>query len=318
MATQPTIFDAEPGTSADTVDIPQTAGADELDLTKLWPGAFEVPLVSGGSPVIRAQMNKFMQVLLQNIYFMQVGGVYLYQADKDYTIGTRVLFNGDFYRCIQANGPGSTVANPTNSTYWDKFVCASELETTPAGVIVPYGGVTVPSGYLACNGAEVSRTGKARLFSAIGTKWGEGDGVTTFNVPNLNNDSFLKGVTASAVGNSYSATLPAMTASSAGAHTHTRGTMNITGDFSTTDCGEIEVPTGALYHGGTKGDYTMSGFGGGVPAHDYLVKFNAARTWSGSTSSNGAHTHTVSNLNGVETGTTVQPKNSGVMFIIKD
>jgi microcystin-dependent protein len=44
---------------------------------------------------------------------------------------------------------------------------------------------TVPSGWLECNGAAVSRTTYASLFSAIGTAFGEGDGSTTFNLPDL-------------------------------------------------------------------------------------------------------------------------------------
>lgn len=42
---------------------------------------------------------------------------------------------------------------------------------------------TVPGGWLPCNGAAISRTTYARLFAAIGTTYGAGDGVTTFNVP---------------------------------------------------------------------------------------------------------------------------------------
>lgn len=40
-------------------------------------------------------------------------------------------------------------------------------------------------GWLFCYGQAVSRSGYARLFGAIGTTYGVGDGVTTFNVPDL-------------------------------------------------------------------------------------------------------------------------------------
>ena len=53
-------------------------------------------------------------------------------------------------------------------------------------------GSTVPAGYLICNGSAVSRTAYDKLFQAIGTKYGEGDGSTTFNLPNLI-DRFLQG-----------------------------------------------------------------------------------------------------------------------------
>ena len=55
----------------------------------------------------------------------------------------------------------------------------------PAGVTVPYAGATSPTGWLLCNGQAVSRTSYPRLFEAIGTTYGQGDGSTTFNVPDL-------------------------------------------------------------------------------------------------------------------------------------
>lgn len=39
-------------------------------------------------------------------------------------------------------------------------------------------------GWILCDGRTVSRTDYSDLFEAIGTQYGEGDGTTTFNVPN--------------------------------------------------------------------------------------------------------------------------------------
>jgi phage-related tail fiber protein len=56
----------------------------------------------------------------------------------------------------------------------------------PAGAIMWISGsVSAPLGYLKANGATVSRTTYAKLFSAIGTTWGAGDGSTTFTLPDL-------------------------------------------------------------------------------------------------------------------------------------
>lgn len=55
----------------------------------------------------------------------------------------------------------------------------------PTGAILDYGASSIPTGWLACDGAAVSRTTYADLFTAIGTTWGVGDGSTTFNVPDL-------------------------------------------------------------------------------------------------------------------------------------
>ena len=71
---------------------------------------------------------------------------------------------------------------------------AATSPSVPAGTLLPFAGTVVPEGFLLCNGANVSRTDYANLFAAIGTKWGEGDGSTTFTLPNFN-DRFIEGTT---------------------------------------------------------------------------------------------------------------------------
>lgn len=55
----------------------------------------------------------------------------------------------------------------------------------PAGTISLWAHETPPLNWLLCDGAAVSRTTYASLFAAIGTRYGAGNGTTTFNVPNL-------------------------------------------------------------------------------------------------------------------------------------
>lgn len=57
-------------------------------------------------------------------------------------------------------------------------------DTLPIGTQVAYGGAVPPTGWLICDGSAVSRTQYADLFAVIGTSYGEGDGSTTFNLPN--------------------------------------------------------------------------------------------------------------------------------------
>ena len=83
--------------------------------------------------------------------------------------------------------------------------------SVPTGMISAFH--TVPDGWLQCNGAAVSRTTYAALFAVIGTKYGSGDGSTTFNLPNLHH-KFIEGTnTQSEVGQSVSAGLPNITGS---------------------------------------------------------------------------------------------------------
>lgn len=52
-----------------------------------------------------------------------------------------------------------------------------------AGLIIPFAGSTIPTGFLLCDGTAISRTTFATLFGVIGVTWGVGDGSTTFNIP---------------------------------------------------------------------------------------------------------------------------------------
>ena len=74
--------------------------------------------------------------------------------------------------------------NSITSTYATK----NELtKAVPVGVIYPFGGDSskVPDGYLLCDGRPVSRTQYSALFNVIGTSFGNGDNVSTFNVPDM-------------------------------------------------------------------------------------------------------------------------------------
>jgi microcystin-dependent protein len=57
----------------------------------------------------------------------------------------------------------------------------------PAGTVLDFAGndASAPLGFLFAFGQAVSRTTYSRLFAAIGTTHGVGDGSTTFNVPDL-------------------------------------------------------------------------------------------------------------------------------------
>ncbi|MGJ7548163.1 phage tail-collar fiber domain-containing protein [Pseudomonas alloputida] len=64
----------------------------------------------------------------------------------------------------------------------------STLEGVPPGEVTFFACAAAPRGYLKANGAAVSRAEYPRLFAAIGTTYGVGNGTTTFNVPDLRGD----------------------------------------------------------------------------------------------------------------------------------
>ena len=78
----------------------------------------------------------------------------------------------------------------------------------PAGVIMFYAGTVVPNGWLACNGGVYPRAKYARLFSAIGTRYGAGDGSTTFAIPKAHHQVLEATTTISEVGQVMEAGLP--------------------------------------------------------------------------------------------------------------
>jgi len=59
------------------------------------------------------------------------------------------------------------------------------IEGIPTATIVPWTDSSVPSGFLECDGSAVSRSTYADLFAIVGTTYGVGDGATTFNLPDL-------------------------------------------------------------------------------------------------------------------------------------
>jgi microcystin-dependent protein len=67
------------------------------------------------------------------------------------------------------------------------------LPTMPVGSIIAYGGRNTPNGWLLCDGSTVSRITYSRLFASIDSVWGNGNGTTTFHLPDLRGQ-FLRGV----------------------------------------------------------------------------------------------------------------------------
>ncbi len=87
----------------------------------------------------------------------------------------------------------STQAATANAvkTAYDKAVAAEAAiaNALPVGALLPSFASSM-SGYLLCNGSAVSRATYADLFAKIGTKFGSGDGSTTFNLPDFRNKTF--------------------------------------------------------------------------------------------------------------------------------
>ena len=91
--------------------------------------------------------------------------------------------------CTKADAAQSTGSAAFDQANTANVVAVSAFNAAntgvPSGVIMPYAGSSEPTGWLLCSGNAISRTTYSSLYSAIGTTYGSGDGVNTFNLPDL-------------------------------------------------------------------------------------------------------------------------------------
>lgn len=164
----------------------------------------------------------------------------------------------------------------------------------PVGAKLDHFGLTAPANFLACDGSAVSRTTYAALFAVIGETYGEGDNVTTFNLPLWNDGRFTRatGGNAAAQGVLQAEMIGPhahnITVDAGGAHTHTYGPVGARYGANDSNPGSFR-PSGGDSNGG--GSHTIT------------------------TSSNGSHSHTATAAN--NSGTENRPANSSVLVCIK-
>ena len=164
----------------------------------------------------------------------------------------------------------------------------SALSAIAPGIYVPFAGTVLPEGYLWCNGGAVSRTTYANLFAAIGTRWGEGDGSTTFNVPDFRNRS-VKGWDGTAD------TVGAFEDEMVKSHDHTAST-GTNGSHSHSGSATSNGNHTHNYQRMQPGvsSYSTGGVSTQIGLFSYATTSNGEHSHSLSINSNGNHTHTVS------------------------
>ena len=152
----------------------------------------------------------------------------------------------------------------------------SGLVGISTGSVIPWSDGSVPSGFLECNGAAVSRTTYAALFAIIGTTYGSGNGSTTFTLPDVQDKIVM--------GRSPTKAL----ASTGGANTVSSG-GNSTGSGGNTS---ISIPTMASHNhpvGSAKrtqiNNFQCNSQGGGT--------IRGQGSNSSSSGSGGAHNHSI-------------------------
>lgn len=165
------------------------------------------------------------------------------------------------------------IFSPVNTSVPSMFFVAT-------GMVVPYAGDAAPTGWLLCYGQAVSRTTYAGLFSVCGVKFGAGDGVSTFNVPDLRGRMIIgpDNMGGGAAGRVAAATSPG---DAAGAETTDISHVHTTGDHTLT---EAEMPA----HSHTTPFKRVSPAWASIPA---LSLVNDGTTNTGVTGGSQAHNH---------------------------
>lgn len=105
------------------------AGVGRLSQEKGFGSINSKPLTQGGVPPFREDFNGIFNLFSQFLLWYQQGGIMKYSNAIDYEVGNEITYSGSKYRCIQANGPASSVKAPTDTSYWEKLV------NTPGAVL---------------------------------------------------------------------------------------------------------------------------------------------------------------------------------------
>lgn len=92
------------------------------------------------------------------------------------------------YRNFGGVGAGWFLLNPTHVPP----SLPPDIQPFVSGTIAAFAMQNLPNGWLECDGRAISRETYKTLLNAIGLTWGIGDGVNTFNIPDLRG-MFLRG-----------------------------------------------------------------------------------------------------------------------------
>lgn len=165
------------------------------------------------------------------------------------------------------------------------------------GMMFEFGGTSVPTGYLGCDGSAVSRTTYADLFTAIGTTWGAGDGSTTFNLPDfrrrvgVGSGGSGTGTLGNAVGNTGGTETHTLTSTEMPVHGHAAGTLAAANEsahthpvqYGTGSGSELRLVADSTFAGSAPSPLSSNAINGGS-AHSHTVSGSTADAGSG-----GAH-----------------------------
>ena len=135
--------------------------------------------------------------------------------------------------------------------------------TVQTGMILPFSAAagSIPTGYLNCDGAAVSRSTYSALFALVSTTYGSGNGSSTFNVPNLASRMMIGKSGTYSLGATGGATTDSFTPS---------GSISVTVNNHTLTTSEIPAHNHLITHagGGISANYFHPTYGASISFGD--------------------------------------------------
>lgn len=313
MAAEPSKWNVAPGANADCNDIPDTADADSglASWSALFPQLTALPLSAGGRAPKREDFNGLLRAFGQWAFYFMQGGVPSWEASIAYTAGSFARHNGIAWTALK----DSRGVEPAEGEYWhalSNFYTSNSLVSDLLNRVYPVGSIYMsavnvsPASFL---GGTWQAIEQGRMLMAAGSSWQAGTtggaayhALTVQEMPAHDHSATETAAgghthgasTGSAGAHAHSGSTNNAgnhyhtgTTSGAGDHAHTRGSMNITGSFSGVgDDGDEPSYSGAFYKTGGR---SVPVSNSGDP--DYVTGFDASRSWTGWTSTNGSHSH---------------------------
>lgn len=216
---------------------------------------------------------------------------------------------------------GSIVSSGGMGIAKDAYVGGSIYQNgymlVPVGVILQYSASTAPSGFLLCDGSQISRTTYSILFMVIGTTYGSGDGSTTFTLPDLRNKFPIGSGSTYSIGAAGGSATNSLIVANLPSHSHTGTTNSSTTGISINDPGHSHTQYEA------RDDGNISNQAGQYPPGDANTGFEESPPQTGTsttgiTLNDNGHTHSFT-TSSVGSGTSFSILNPyiALTFIIK-
>ena len=271
MSQQPSLMKIPFAQNGAKATIPETTTSlGVASLSQGFPTETQLPIADGGVPPRRIDVNGALYMLSTFAMYQQTGGKFTWSSELDYDVPCIIYHSNNLWWCVQANGLSTNIVEPgTNRAYWIPFkeFISSPLDAYPIGAYYISSNATSPATLFGGTWERI----QDRMIIAAGS-------------------SFTAGTTGGSTAKTLSVqNMPYHNHScdTQGGHTHTKGSMNITGAIH----GENETYW-------TEGAFTCSGGGpsnntGDNAGNNNDVYFDASRNWYGETSGNGWHSHNI-------------------------